>query len=278
MTTVDTSADRNKRIRAKEYASVDYLTVTTKSDRATSTMLALVAGYVGPRISKGEKIRRWQFMGFHGQSMDGVRYGLRGTEGIAILTSVTANELWRQIAPARSKCTRIDLAVTVRLEEANQYVASVAYKEALDSGQLKSSLIVNSQGGATVYLGSRTSMFFGRVYDKSSEQGVGAGTEWRYEIECKKPASEAVIALLLEQDEPATWIGAYVWNWFFSRGVRPIFNREITENAIEIAGSVASLDRTLQWLTTQVRPSVGRLIIGGYEAEVREALQLPLQK
>lgn len=257
-------------------ASIDYLTVTTKSGRESAKLLAEVAHQVGPRIAKGAKLRDWQFMGYHGKSIQGIRYGLRRDEAICILSGDVAAELWALVAPSRSRCTRIDLAVTVELAKANQYVASRAYAQSLEFGQVNASHIVNSSGGTTCYVGSRTSRFFGRLYDKGAEQGGEPHTIWRYEVECKKPASEAVVSALLDHNSPGKWIASYVYEWFFSRGIKPVYSATIAHDAIEISASVTSVDKTLLWLSTQVRPTIGRLIIGGFEDEVREALQLPL--
>jgi DNA relaxase NicK len=215
-------------------------------------------------------------MGYHGKSISGIRYGLRRDEAICILSGAVAGEVWRLIAPARSRCTRIDLAVTVELAKADQYVASRAYAQSLELGQATASHIVNSAGGATTYVGSRTSRFFGRLYDKGAELGEQPYTSWRYEVECKKPASEAIVSALLDQKAPGKWISSYVFDWFSTRGIQPIFHAANAHDAIEISASISSVDKTFQWLTTQVRPTIGRLIIGGYEDEVREALQLPL--
>lgn len=267
---------RSKRQAVSVKAAIDYLTITTKSGKQTAEMLSAAVAEIAPLVARGIKLREWQFMGYHGKSINGMRYGVRGDEGIVIVSGDSAGELWLKLAPSRSRCTRIDLAVTVELAKANQYVASKAYGNALELGQAKASHIVNSTRGTTTYVGSRTSRFFGRLYDKGAESGEESGIKWRYEVECKKPASEAIVSSLLEQKEPAMWISSYVWDWFNTRGIRPIYDTRITHNAIEISASVQSVDKTLDWLTTQVRPAIGRLIIGGYEDEVREALQLPL--
>lgn len=267
---------RSKQVPTSVKAGIDYLTITTKSGRETAKMLAEVAQIIGPKVTLGLKLREWQFMGYRGKSIAGVRYGLRNDEGIVILSGPQAGELWLNLAPTRTKCTRIDLAVTVELATPNEYVAARAYSNVREAGQVKASHIVNSYKGTTTYVGSRTSRFFGRLYDKGAEQGKHSGLLWRYEVECKKPASEAVVSSLLDQKEPAMWISSYVWDWFNTRGIKPIYDTKITHNAIEIAASVQSVDKTLEWLTTQVKPAIGRLIIGGFEDEVREALQLPL--
>jgi DNA relaxase NicK len=113
------------------------------------------------------------------------------------------------------------------------------------------------------------------VYDKGAEQSDQVGRIWRYEVEVKKPASEIAVARLLEEKNPAEFIGGFVHGWFVRHGIHPVFSPTSTESVIEVGTRVKSSDKTLEWLSTQVRPAVGRLIIEGREAELLEALGLP---
>jgi len=255
-------------------STVDYLTCTTRSDAQSASLVSALLEELGAEYLFQERSRRWQFMGYHGRAYEGVRYGLRGNEAIVMLSGQSASRLWSKVAPLRNQCTRIDLAVTATLPKVNEYVARAGYESALDNGAVKGALIANSQGGTTVYLGSRTSRLFGRLYDKGAEEGIGSGICWRYEVECKKPASEAVLSQLLVTEEPALWISSYVWNWFNGKGVEPIFTSSDVDSAIEIEASVSSSTKSLAWLSSQVRPTVGRLVIEGLTIEVLDALGL----
>lgn len=255
--------------------TVDYLTITTKEDPATATLLSTLLDRLGSDFIYHSRKRPWAFQGYHGQAYEGVRYGLRGEQGIVMLSGAHAASLWRAVAPLRQNCTRVDLAVTVTLASADHDVAVNAYKRALESWGGTSANVINSRGGATTYIGSRQSRFFGRLYDKGAEQADMAGEIWRYEVEIKKPASEMAITRLLAEKNPATFINDFVYGWFVRHGITPLFDAANAESVIEIGAKVKSSDKTLEWLSTQVRPAVGRLIIEGREAELLEALGLP---
>lgn len=257
-------------------AAVDYLTVVTRSEKAAAQMIDTLYKAKGKDFWVNSVNKPWKFKGFHGRAYEGVRYGLRGEEAILMLSGPTASELWAQVAPTRARCTRIDLAVTVELAGECEHLAQQAFDVDAPSGPVNRSLVLNSRGGSTMYVGSRQSMYMGRLYDKSAEQGEKPGKVWRYEVEIKKPASESLLIQLLETPEPAQYINSYVYTWFLTRGIKPLWTAKDWEGAIEIEAKVESPDKSLAWLTSQVRPTVARLIIAGKELEVREALGLPL--
>jgi len=91
------------------------------------------------------------------------------------------------------KCTRIDLAVDVR--DDNAIMAKIE-QMAIDhswSGTAHTSTLVksNDNKGSTVYVGSRTSERFVRIYDKAAQ--LGETREWiRIEAEIKGDSARAV--------------------------------------------------------------------------------------
>lgn len=258
-------------------ASVDYLTITTLEPSSSADLLDLVFRMVRPKLEQWPEGRKWHFKGFRGMAYEGLRYGVRDQEAIVMVSSRMAHELWRVLAPKRHRATRIDLAVTVTLADEDTNVARRAYAKVLSDGVKNGTLISNTRGGSTLYVGSRQSQYYGRLYDKSAEEEVTPGFIWRYEVEVKKPAAECVLCALVESPDEPAWIGSYVYDWFYQRGVEPIYSRNDTDSAIEFSVDVVTPQRKLNWLRTQVRPTVGSLIVGGYEIEVIDALGLTSQ-
>lgn len=256
--------------------AVDWLTVTTSEAEKSATLIHNLFSTVGvSQIIQGIS-RPWHFCGYHGKAFDGLRYGLRGDdEAIVILSGKAAATYWSKVAPTRGKCTRIDLAVTCALEQADYNVGQRAYLDASSAFAGKSSVVYNSRGGSTCYIGSRTSQKFARLYDKGAEEGMQPGELWRYEIELKKPLSEVAVDHLLRAKDPAGWIAQYVWMIFTGRGIKPLFTSTNAQCAIEVEASITSVAQKLQWLSSQVAPTVGRLIVEGYEVEVLDALRIP---
>lgn len=92
--------------------------------------------------------------------------------------------------------TRIDLAVDCPVHM-NPY----AFYDALETGKAKTSSrkhqIIQSDSGWTVYVGSRTSEKFLRIYDKQAEAGLTDALT-RVELECKGDYADAISSYVLE--------------------------------------------------------------------------------
>lgn len=123
----------------------------------------------------------------------------------ALRQSRSDEDIVAYFVAAEWKCTRIDIALDVR-DDAR--ITPVILSKWLSAGALKPpsrthNLTVGSgvSGviGSTLYIGSRSSETFVRVYDKAAEQGwdVGDGSVWtRIELELKADtAQRAMLAI-----------------------------------------------------------------------------------
>lgn len=84
----------------------------------------------------------------------------------------------------RWRATRIDIAIDLKDEEVDasamyEHLAAIA-----EYGKRRTISIIRSDRGLTIYLGSRSSDFMLRIYDKAKEQKID-GHWWRFEAECK---------------------------------------------------------------------------------------------
>lgn len=264
-----------KSLVVKTTAAVDYATYTTRDAGASADLLRHLYDAVGQGFVHQHQPRPWHFKGYHGQQFPGVRYGIRGDEAIVVLSGSLAGEHWATLAPKRRQCSRFDIALTATMSEPYPTLATEIYTALQSDDRKNLRFVTSTRGGSTLYVGARTSQFFGRLYDKSAERGQEPGLVWRWEVECKKPKSEAVVQRLLEESDPGGFIAVYVSNWFAFRSVIAPEVDANRECAIEIEAHVTTPARKLHWLTTQVRPTVGRLINEGYTQEVLDALNLP---
>jgi len=271
--------------RGALFSSVDWLTVTTQKPSAGAAWARIFA-----RIARenGEPFTQpWSFWGYEGWQTEHCRYGIRkeAQEYILIVSSYPADEVWLEVCPTARSITRIDLAVTISLDALTPGVPEAHY-EALDSntkkGARKYSLIKNTGGGQTLYVGSRHSDQFGRVYDKGAERGGVAGRVYRYEVVLRKDSAPELVKRLLvasciakDKSLLARKIRSFSWDWFDNREVTPLFQRG-TESAIETGSRVrfTTIDRKLTWLSQSVSPTVRKLIAAGKTKEVLDALCL----
>lgn len=253
---------------------VDYLTVTTRDNKTSPQLLARAARLMARVHTEGHSPKNWRWMGYSGYQTASFRYGVRGDEGIVVLSSEMAREHWREFTNAGSRVTRIDLAVTVRLYEQYKSLAKDMYQEAMKANARLYGYVERSIGGSTLYVGSRESERFGRLYDKGAHLGEEAGWTWRYEVEVKKPLSSYLAQSLFASDDVPSFIVSYVHDFFTLRNVAPVFDKSDYKYIIESEGRIQTREKQLHWLRTSVAPTVSRLIELEGEEKVLGALNL----
>lgn len=260
---------------------VDWITSTSPSDKV---------GYAwydefcreAKRSTDGEvSYRPWSALGYNGQSVDHLKWGYSNRHGyIIIASSSTADRLWAKLVPPIGKVTRLDLRTDVYLDSPWEQLATSHYNARPEqSSKVKNyAVIQNSQGGNTLYVGSRQSTQYGRIYDKSAERGKKPGMVWRYEVELHKPKAMPMAESLYHDWEIGNrrWgqIAGYIYQWFDARGVTPIFRKGLKSIKVDAEYSVTTTERKLTWLRTQVSPTIDRLIKAGLGKEVVQALGL----
>jgi DNA relaxase NicK len=196
-----------------------------------------------------------------------------------------AQRYFDQVAAINAKATRIDLAVDVLLD-ATFLAATKAYarlvsdteREVRDGYKSKFCLLTGSDKGSTLYLGRRSSAHFGRLYDKGIESETEkAGLLWRYEVEYKQAAANpAFLAVNYSCDRNDLILGL-VYRHFVDRGVKPLFHTDSRPGHLQRETTEKTHLASLNWLAAQVRPTVGRLRLAGYEREVYNTLGLDWQ-
>jgi len=176
-------------------------------------------------------------------------------------------------------CTRIDLQITVMLDEQCPSLASKHYDNIMLSKERSKSVIgrrnctlIKSDTGATLYIGSRKSRgVFYRVYDKSIDLLSVPGTYWRFEAECKRDVANHLFAKVMDHGDSCV-PGIVIAQLVSDTGFR--------FNGLNYAKIFSALDRAkrsdddkaLDWIGHAVRPVVQRLIRAGLETDVMDAL------
>lgn len=266
-------------------ASIDWLTVTCKSPRYRQDMFNLAGEMLEESKKMGEPPKPWKFLDYLGQQIPGFRWGTRQGDDIAVCSGEYADGIWRRFVQVSENCSRIDLAVTARLEEPMLNVARGVYEALTSTGGAPAdsrrmyTLIHRTDAAQTLYVGARSNCQFGRLYDKGMELpcGMPAGVLWRYEVEFKKPLSIKVSRSLLECRNSANLkdvVLGTVHDWFFARHVPPIFNKLQGQVGLHLVleAEMTSDEITLQWLGHQVAPAVNRLVRSGKADKVSQAL------
>lgn len=264
---------------------VDYITITTTEDvtEIAQAYLMWAADALFKRESPLHDVRKWGSHGYEGWTCGPVSFGSRGDGHLLRVSGPSADAVSRWLPEDGYNVSRLDVAHTVWVGEgvynvrgAVEESARAAAAGALSPVRRHVGLIDSGPEGQTLTVGSRTSVQYGRVYDKWRESGddyyQGA---WRFEVEYKAPLAKQVAQQLPADQRRGASIAATVGQWFGARGVDvPAALGGDSVAAVLPSRRSRSDQETLDWIRVQVAPPVSRLICAVGRDEVLYALGL----
>lgn len=259
---------------------LDWITAVGKGLDATNK-LAKIA-HLASFEDTGERQReydRWGAHGYLGWRTKHVRFGTRHDGAVLQLVSGFADMYKGLIYSGGFKVTRIDLQVTMSGGILTDSYTLSLYRDltaaSQSNNQRKYSLIVDTLGGDTLYVGSRSSEQCGRIYDKFAqskgrEEYKGA---YRYEVEFKGDKAASAFAIFGREDVLPETIRDTVMAWFAARNVTvPFAPTENMPSIMTLSKSIGKSARRLQWLQKQIKPIVEQLVLEGFKDEVEKAI------
>lgn len=115
--------------------------------------------------------------------------------------------LVQSVLHVNGSITRLDLAKDLTDTKADLDSIYKALERGEHSGTARKFAQIHSlNGGNTIYVGSRQSEKFIRIYDKAAQEGLPGQLWIRFELETKGMVARALATLLIEQE---TWTGAF---------------------------------------------------------------------
>jgi hypothetical protein len=265
------------------YAGIDWIGLTLRRDASDwSVWVDRCREVVELIAQEGDKLEAWGMEGYRGLRAAGSFYGVRDDGAYCRLTGHSAHHHYDRVYRSDCNCSRIDLQVTVRLEEMDPGTGIRHEEESLRANELlppsrrrKIWHISGNDGGYTLYIGSLHSERHGYIYNKEVQSAKAQYSRcWRYEVRNKNTfANDIALHFGTVRDNRPQDCAALVAEWFRARGlilpwhilsvpvVMPI-ERELPPEA----------DRKLEWLKTQVRPALRWLNENGYQKAAMEAL------
>ncbi len=260
-------------------AGVDWVTMTTEKDEIGFAWYAMYTKYRD--IKKREADEEMPFSNgyYSGLRIASMQWGHDPHLGyIIIISGSDADKYWDRLSPIDGRVTRLDLCVDF-VQKNVQYLAKDLFELAGEERRRQKpglSLFIGPEGGDTLYVGSRHSQQFGRLYDKGVESGTSPpGHYWRAEVEYKKPLAGLMAAELVQESSESRVqaIADTVVHWFLERDI-PVLGNELGTRAIEISVEqrITTADKKLAWLKTQVGPTVRTLVSLGLGKEVMKSL------
>lgn len=230
-----------------------------------------------------QEMSSWQ--GYNGRKVGTFFVGEREDGYICRVSGSAAHHAFTAIYRPDMHVSRLDVQVTVWIGANSRELGLNALQDARLAklaGNVKNPVTIthyeDDSGGFTLYLGKRLSKAYARLYNKEAESGdmyyEGA---WRYEVELhNQTASNTATELLFGLFPLEEAISSAVWQYFRSKGVHPAFSNTLAGFEIVLPRrDETTIERSLRWLETQVRPTVAKLSAIGYTSSVLAALGLP---
>lgn len=264
-------------------AGVDYFSGSSADPARAELLQGIGWRIVYEEADAGHDLKEWHWKGYDGITSGSGTIGVRSDGTYIRLSGALAAERWKEAYRQTEHVARYDLAVTVRLPSgANPakeafHTADPRFNARRGRRIAKARHIETWDDGETTYLGGRTSLRMGRIYDKYAEQKREEyRNAWRWELEYKNELATHVAGAVSGSASESEAALAYVWDDFRAFGVPPIWGSGATTPALSLGRGPSSDQKRLEWLLKQVAPTVALLRAHGLEAEVYEALGLPL--
>lgn len=263
------------------YAGVDWVTMTSTKDGVGMKWYELYSKYRGTKLAEGDKEEPYNNGFYAGIGIASMRWGYSERLGyIVVVSGGDAENFWQNLEPGKARVTRMDICVDFT-PAAPERLAKKLWNGLSEERRKELpglSLFLGSKGGDTLYVGSRHSQQFGRLYDKGVEANNALpGVHWRAEVEYKKPLAGLMAGELIgeRREQRVEAIVDTVKNWFFDRGVAILQDRTGNDAIhVSVEQRITTSDRKLAWLHSQVKPTVQRLVSLGLGREVLKSLLL----
>lgn len=257
-------------------AGIDYLTLTTTANATKRRMLEYFMGIAAEDRALGYKPSAGGAFGFFGEK---TRHALHAHKEDRTLLRVSGRRAQRVLTMCREgdNCTRLDVQITIRVP-GGDVKGFLAYQRDLarmapavrgHRPEVKS--VETEKGPETVYIGSRSSDVFIRLYDKFEE----CGEEWargcvRLEVELKGKTSKALWAHCAESGDGTLYLLRVLLGYLKRRGVDTSMIFLEAQDIAPASNEPLRDSVSLAWLATQVAPTVARLSQGmGWQTPLR---------
>lgn len=266
---------------------IDYFTITT--NRESEPEVWKITKPINDVLTGSYKQSQWRFFGYQGTIFSAREYGhfawgVSPYDEMGMIVQASGflcNRFVNRYLIREARWSRLDIAVDCVFPEGDPFLCERYYdwvsKNVRDKKR-QYAIIKSTLGGTTLYVGSRASEEFGRVYDKGVEEKASyqAGHKWRYEIELKgdkaKAGALSLMSMVGAYGDPARAMVGTVYDWFDKRDVPPLFRRSSGPGLdLKLTMSTPTDDKRLLWLRKQVAPTVKELIMSN-KREVLDAL------
>lgn len=270
------------------WASIDWFTGFISKDWGGDIWFDLCHLQDLAESEHGAREQPWAKQGFTGRSRGRVSAGEREDGTLREVTGALAHQYCEKVAEdfRLVRPSRLDIAFTFRLQEYTPELAKSYYlMESLLPGEAsrprQRRFFSNRQGGETLYIGSTSSDGMLRLYDKQEEQRGEELYErcWRLEFQTRREKARVLWSTVNGSQDRERAIRGILAYECRREGILGFI--DWGSDAIKLGAPdkpAQYLERRLEWLERQVRPTVRELKEEGYGAAVLRALGLDPDK
>lgn len=246
-------------------SGVDWITGTGPASGAVDVLVQKTSRWLKDEEAAGEELRSWGFSEYRGFACGSVQVGQRHDGYIFRLGSHMAQRHWQDVFKATRRATRIDLQYTLRFNCDASQIITRSFRQAKRAKRKhphgpSHSMLHASDQSSTLYLGSRASEKFGRIYDKGRESKNEAFKNCvRFEGEFKGNTANNLAHYLFGLEDCEAAIISEVRAFVQDRGIAPWLT--VAHLPCSHAPRLPTdAERRLRWLQTGVRPTVQWLL------------------
>jgi len=221
-------------------------------------------------------------LGYVGLKSGVLFVGSREGEIMVECSGSYSERVWDKLFDTRCNVARLDVQVTIRVEKEPEKHGdyckgrAIAYNDLQPKvKQRKIRWIQDIDDGYTLYIGSRKSEYFIRVYNKAAESLDEFYEKcWRYEVQLKNRSAKQAATLLHSSHDLLEQNIIYLVSEFArERGLRMDIDTATTGIVVRPVRTVVSdISARIEWLRVQVRPTVIKLADMGYRDLLMEVL------
>lgn len=266
-------------------SGVDWLTATFAGEEGERARWANKGIRVLERCkSEGEDLKPRYMLGFKGVGFKNCFVGAREDDTMIQLTGKYAHRHFKDIMRGGLHISRIDVQCTVKHYHMPDDIVDRTLSEmknAIAIGALPANMkgfrYTELDNSGTAYIGAPSSQQQGKVYNKAKQSGEKVDERsWRYEVKYKDERAVPIAYQIFNADK--RWVAEcarIVRAWFRVRFIEDEWNIDADLTILPILHlEKTDTQRQLQWLRTQVAPTIDLLREKGYIADAYEALGL----
>lgn len=169
---------------------------------------------------------------------------------------------------AGGNISRLDLAADLRGREIDLQSLYQSLEQGLNIGHARTyGQIRSNDNGHTIYIGSRQSERFIRIYNKAAQMGESVDKWYRFELETKGMVSRALAIMLVAT---AAWLPIFVGVCSDMVSIPGSPELGAFYNATSAAVGTPKIEKstdTEKWIATQVIPAVSKYMVENPDSE-----------